>query len=171
MSKPVISRYLSPTTYEAVRNDFVFLINKIKESGFEYGLQIRDDYLNLYYKGNSIGKISYKAGQKVYEIKIHRKFVDDSIVKGNQTRKQTLRLRELGAKEVHARIACPPLMDLCKYGKSINSKNDCIAQKMSLDEIRETRGLDSLEYATIEDLETALGILRESLCTECWGLE
>jgi len=81
MSKPVISRYLSDTTYEAVRDDFVFLIDKIKESGFEYGLQIRDDYLNLYYKGNSIGKISYKAGQKVYEIKIHRKFVDDSIVK------------------------------------------------------------------------------------------
>lgn len=80
MSKPVISRYLSPATYEAVRNDFVFLIDKIKESGFEYGLQIRDDYLNLYYKGNSIGKISYKSGQKVYEIKIHRKFVDDSIV-------------------------------------------------------------------------------------------
>ncbi|HNX90227.1 MAG TPA: hypothetical protein PKY78_01840 [Candidatus Omnitrophota bacterium] len=80
MSKPVISRYLSDVTYDAVRDDFVFLIDKIKESGFEYGLQIRDDYLNLYYKGNSIGKISYRAGQKVYEIKIHRKFVDDSII-------------------------------------------------------------------------------------------
>ncbi|MBU3923451.1 MAG: hypothetical protein KJ592_00885 [Nanoarchaeota archaeon] len=95
--------------------------------------------------------------------------VDDSIVKGNQTRRQTGRLRENGAKEVHARIACPPLMAKCDYGKAIKQDEQCIARTMSLDEIRRTRGLDSLEYATFEDLESAIGKPLDKLCTDCWG--
>ena len=74
--KKVISRYLSPGTFEAVKRDLGFLIEKIEQSGFEYGLQIRDDYLNLYYKGNSLGKISYCKSKDLYEVKIHRKFAE-----------------------------------------------------------------------------------------------
>jgi len=96
--------------------------------------------------------------------------VDDSIVKGNQTRKQTQRLKDMGAKEVHAIIACPPLRGACAYGKSIKSDEDCIANKMSLDEIRETRGLDSLHFADVEILEKAIGIPKEELCLDCWGM-
>ena len=50
-----------------------------KSSGFEYDLQIRDEKFNLYYKGNSIGKISYKQKQGNYEVSIHEKFVDEKI--------------------------------------------------------------------------------------------
>jgi len=96
--------------------------------------------------------------------------VDDSIVKGNQTRKQTQRLKAMGAKEVHAIIACPPLVGACAYGKSIKSNKDCIANRMSLDEIRETRGLDSLYFADVEILEKAIGMPREKLCLDCWGM-
>ena len=96
--------------------------------------------------------------------------VDDSIVKGNQTRIQTKRLKELGAKKVYAAIACPPLISSCDYGKSIKKAEDCIAKRMSIDEIRETRGLDGLFYASIEDLEKAIGKPREQLCLECWGM-
>jgi len=96
--------------------------------------------------------------------------VDDSIVRGTQTHKQTVRLKKLGAKEVHAVIACPPLKRACRFGKSIKKNEDCIACRMSLEEIRETRGLDGLYYASIEILEEAIGIPREKLCTECWGL-
>lgn len=74
--KNVISRYLSLATYEAVKRDFGFLIEKIGQSGYEYGLQIRDDYLNLYYKGNSLGKISYCKSNDLYEVRIHRKFAE-----------------------------------------------------------------------------------------------
>ncbi|MFH1311194.1 MAG: hypothetical protein ABIH65_02205 [Nanoarchaeota archaeon] len=94
--------------------------------------------------------------------------VDDSIVRGTQTEIQTRRLKDKGAKEVHARIACPPLMFACKYGKTTNTDDECIARRMSIDEIRRTRGLDSLGYATIEDLEEAIGFPREKLCLECW---
>lgn len=74
--KKIISRYLSPETFKAVKRDFGFLIEKIGQSGFEYGLQIRDDYLNLYYKGNSLGKISYRKSKDLYEVRIHRKFAE-----------------------------------------------------------------------------------------------
>lgn len=74
--KKIISRYLSPETFKAVKRDFGFLIEKINESGYEYGLQIRDDYLNLYYKGNSLGKISYCKSKDLYEVRIHRKFAE-----------------------------------------------------------------------------------------------
>jgi len=96
--------------------------------------------------------------------------VDDSIVKGNQTRKQTQRLKDLGAKEVHAIIACPPLVAACKFGKSIKNDEDCIAKRMSLEEIRTTRGLDGLHFADAEILEKAIGLPREKLCLDCWGM-
>lgn len=96
--------------------------------------------------------------------------VDDSIVRGTQTEKQIKKLREKGAKEVHARIACPPLMAACKYGKTTRTDEECIARRMGIEEIRKTRGLDSLNYATIEDLEEAIGYPREKLCLECWNI-
>ena len=95
--------------------------------------------------------------------------VDDSIVKGNQTRRQTKRLRDNGAKEVHAMIACPPLVARCDYGKAIKQDEQCIAARMSIKEIRKTRELDSLNYATFEDLENAIGLPLDRLCTDCWG--
>ncbi len=78
-------------------------------------------------------------------------------------------MRKFGAKEVHARIACPPLMFACPYGKSTKKDEDCIARILSIDEIRETRGLDSLEYATIDMLEEAIGYPKDKLCLHCWS--
>ncbi len=96
---------------------------------------------------------------------------DDSIVRGRQTKNQVIRLRKFGAKEVHARIACPPLMCACKYGKSTKKDGDCIARQMTKEDIRISRGLDTLEYATVEMLEQAIGVPKERLCLDCWGVE
>jgi len=95
--------------------------------------------------------------------------VDDSIVRGTQTLNQVERLKQLGAKEVHAMIACPPLMAACRYGKSTKKDEDCIARRMATGEIRKKLKLDSLNYATIEILEKAIGFPREKLCLECWS--
>jgi len=94
--------------------------------------------------------------------------VDDSIVRGTQTRNQVIRLREMGAKEIHARIACPPLMHACLYGQTTKKDEDCIASRISIEEIQERLGLDSLKYATIPILEKATGYPRKMLCLECW---
>lgn len=95
--------------------------------------------------------------------------VDDSIVRGTQLLNRVLELRRLGAKEVHARIACPPLMCACKFGKATRTDSECIARRMPVEEIKKKLELDSLEYATIEMLEEAIGYPREKLCLTCWG--
>jgi len=101
------------------------------------------------------------AGQRIV-------LIDDSIVRGTQMLNRASVLKELGAKEVHARIACPPLMAACEYGKTTKKDNDCIAQRMSLEKIQEELRLDSLKYATVEMIEEATGYSRDKLCLECW---
>ena len=96
--------------------------------------------------------------------------VDDSIVRGVQTKNQTLRLKKAGAREIHARIACPPLMTACHYGKTTKKDEHCVARVMSVEDIQRTRGLDSLGYATIEDLELGIGLPQRFLCLDCWSL-
>jgi len=96
--------------------------------------------------------------------------VDDSIVRGTQTLNQVKRLRELGAKEIHLRIACPPLMSACKYGKSTKKNEDCIARRMPIEEIKSKLEVNSLGYATAEDLELAIGYPKANLCLECWAV-
>ncbi|MBU0957385.1 MAG: hypothetical protein KKF56_01095 [Nanoarchaeota archaeon] len=95
--------------------------------------------------------------------------VDDSIVRGNQMLQQVRRLKELGAEEVHVRVACPPLMKACVYGKSTKRDEDCIARRMPVEEIQEVLDLDSLGFATVDDLEGAIGMDRDRLCLTCWG--
>jgi len=81
MKGPIIKRFISDReAFKDIKNDFKFLVDKIKKSGFEYDLQIRDNYFNLYYKGNSIGKIAYKKNSGQYEITIHHQFVNNKII-------------------------------------------------------------------------------------------
>lgn len=83
MERPIISRYLAEEKLDRVKSDFGFLIDRVLHSGYEYDLQLRDDYFNLYYKGNSIGKISCKSDGS-YTIEINCKFIKDSIRNGFQ---------------------------------------------------------------------------------------
>jgi amidophosphoribosyltransferase len=94
--------------------------------------------------------------------------VDDSIVRGTQLMNRVKELKKFGAKEVHIRAACPPLMHACCYGKTTKKDSDCIAARMSIQEIQKLMGVDSLGYATVSDLEEAIGIPKENLCLECW---
>lgn len=76
MRRAVIKRYFSKDIFPTIKTDFRFLVRKIRSSGFEYDLQIRDDYFNLYYRGNNLGKVSYKKNKERYAVEIHRKFVE-----------------------------------------------------------------------------------------------
>jgi amidophosphoribosyltransferase len=95
--------------------------------------------------------------------------VDDSIVRGTQMLNKVRELRRLGAKEVHLRIACPPLRSACKYGKTTKKSSECIANNFSVSEIQKKLEADSLGYATVEDLEKAIGKPRRELCLDCWA--
>lgn len=80
MDEPVIQRYISDeNNFKAICIDFEFLVKKIKKFGFEYSLEIRQDYFNLYYQGNSIGKIVYQSSKNLYKISINEKFVSKMV--------------------------------------------------------------------------------------------
>jgi amidophosphoribosyltransferase len=94
---------------------------------------------------------------------------DDSIVRGTQMKNDlVVKLRNAGAKEVHVRIACPPLMAPCMYGISTRTKKELAAYNRSIEDIRKYIGVESLGYNTIEDMEKALGIKKDNLCLSCW---
>ena len=122
--------------------------------------------------------------------------VDDSIVRGTQLRETVDFLYESGAKEVHMRSACPPIMYGCKYlnFSRSNSEMELLARKKvqalegdegqkhlaeyadastergkcMLKAICEEMGFDSLGYQSIDGLLEAIGLDRSQICTYCW---
>ncbi|WP_270492434.1 amidophosphoribosyltransferase [Enterococcus thailandicus] len=88
--------------------------------------------------------------------------VDDSIVRGTTSRRIVRLLKEAGAKEVHVRIASPPLKYPCFYGIDIQTRKELIAANHSIEEIRQCIGADSLEFLSEEGLITAIGLKEEA---------
>lgn len=122
-------------------------------------------------------------------------FCDDSIVRGTQLRDHTQALHALGAKDVHMRIACPPLIFGCPFVNFSASKNELelitrrIIEELEgdmntnvaaytktdspeytrmVDEIANRLHLDSLKFAKLETLVRAIGLPKERICTHCF---
>ncbi len=133
MNKTIIRRYFSVDTYEAIRNDFRFLIKKIKQSGFEYDLQIRNNYFNLYYKGNSLGKISYNKKLKQYRIGIHTKFINDKIKKRKgfkPERSGNYLIFKLSPSQLHPLFSSRNLASMSQKVKEVNFKEEISFEQM-----------------------------------------
>ncbi|MDP1845710.1 MAG: amidophosphoribosyltransferase [Candidatus Moranbacteria bacterium] len=94
--------------------------------------------------------------------------LDDSIVRGTQMRRQVARLREAGAKEIHIRVASPPLVAPCAYGISTRTYKELIARNHPVEEIRKLLGADTLRYNSVDEFVSAIGIPAEKLCLSCW---
>ncbi|MGH9049162.1 MAG: amidophosphoribosyltransferase [Acidimicrobiia bacterium] len=93
--------------------------------------------------------------------------VDDSIVRGTTTRQVVSMLREAGAAEVHFRVSSPPYRWPCFYGMDTGNRSDLLAADMSVGEIRDFLGVDSLAYLELDRLLTATGASPASFCTAC----
>lgn len=96
--------------------------------------------------------------------------VDDSIVRGSTMKKLVAMLHKAGAKEVHLRIASPPVKFPCFYGIDMPSRSELIASSQSVEEIRRYLGVDSLEYLTIEDLRSVVDD-PGNFCNACFSGE
>ena len=95
--------------------------------------------------------------------------VDDSIVRGTTSANIINMLREAGATEVHVRISSPPFINPCYYGTDIDSKDKLIACKMSVDEIRQKIGADSLGYLSLEGVKKIAQCTTGcNFCTACF---
>ena len=93
--------------------------------------------------------------------------IDDSIVRGTTTRRIVQILKDAGATEVHMRVSSPPLMYPCYFGIDISSRKELIANKHTMDEIREWICADSLGYLSLDGLlKTPVGA-KCGFCTAC----
>jgi amidophosphoribosyltransferase len=122
-------------------------------------------------------------------------FCEDSIVRGTQLKDTIQRLYDCGAREVHMRPACPPLIFGCKFLNFSRSRSEMdLAGRKAIGElegqaevnlkeyadpnsdkyaamverIRVRLGLTSLEYQRLDDLVAAIGLPKDKLCTYCW---
>jgi amidophosphoribosyltransferase len=93
--------------------------------------------------------------------------VDDSIVRGTTTKQVVQMLREAGAAEVHFRVSSPPYKWPCSYGMDTGSRSELLAADMSVGEIRDFLGVDSLAYLELDRLTAATGASSDSFCTAC----
>ncbi len=101
--------------------------------------------------------------------------LDDSVVRGTTTAQIVSLLREKGgAKRVHLRVSCPPIVSPCYMGIDFPTKNELIAGRFQnqygtnyIDEIQRSIGADTLLYQTIDNLTQAIGKGKNELCLAC----
>jgi amidophosphoribosyltransferase len=93
--------------------------------------------------------------------------VDDSIVRGTTTPPIVSLIRRAGAREVHLRITAPPMTDPCYLGIDVARKSELIAARLTVPEIAQAVGADSLGYLSLPGLERAVGVTG-GLCSGCF---
>ena len=96
--------------------------------------------------------------------------IEDSIIRGTTVRTRVRALRELGVKHVHLRVAGPPHRFPCHYGIDFSTKGELIAARMSIKELQNFLGLDSLHYLSLEGLLNSTGVKApaDHFCKACF---
>jgi len=94
--------------------------------------------------------------------------VDDSIVRGNTTKQLVAMLRSAGAAAVHLRISSPPVANPCYYGIDFATRSQLIGADMTVDEIRDYIGADSLHYISLDGLVGCTPVVKDHLCRACF---
>ncbi len=95
--------------------------------------------------------------------------VEDSVVRGTTTRGKIGALRKAGAKEVHLRVASPPIRYPCYFGIDFPDPETLIANNRSVEEIREYLGVDSLHYLSLEGMLNCVKHPPDHYCTACFS--
>jgi amidophosphoribosyltransferase len=94
--------------------------------------------------------------------------IEDSIVRGTTSKMRVKTLREAGAKEIHMRVSCPPIISPCYFGIDFPTTKELIASRRSVEEIRDYIGLDSLKYLSLEGMLNSMPLPKENFCTACF---
>ncbi len=145
-------------------------IGYAEESGITYGQALL--------KNRYVGRTFIEGTQSAREMAVRLKFsvlktavkdkkiviIDDSVVRGTTTRHIISFLREEGAKEVHLRVASPPVKFPCYYGVSASDSTELPARTKSVEEICKEIGADSLGYVSLEGLKASTN---GALCGHC----
>lgn len=141
-------------------------------SGIEYGEGL--------IKNKYVGRTFIQPTQELRELALKMKLnvlkeivkdrrvilVDDSIVRGTTSRKIVRMLKEAGAREVHVMVSSPPVKYPSFYGIDTPTKEELIASNMSVEEIAEMIGADSLHFLSIDRLVESIGFRYDELCLD-----
>ncbi len=133
-------------------------------------------------KNRYVGRTFISPDQRLRDLGAHLKYnpmpsvlagrrvvvVDDTIVRGTTTPRIVKLVREAGAAEVHMRIAAPPIQHPCHFGVDMASRQELIAARQSVEEIRKHIGADSLGYLSLDGLQRALD-LGKTTCLACFN--
>ena len=93
--------------------------------------------------------------------------VDDSIVRGTTTRQMVRMLRDSGAAEVHLRVSSPPYKWPCFYGIDTGTRSELLAANLTVGEIKDYLGVDSIAYLSLENLVAAIDAPGAGFCSAC----
>ena len=156
-------RYLNPDIIVPVPDSSNFIgLGYANASGVPVSLGlIRNHY---------IGRTFIKPEQTIRDESVRQKFnvlpnffsgkkivlIDDSIVRGTTIRKIVKLIKEAGAAEIHLRIGSPQVCHSCYYGIDTPDKSELVANRYSLEEIRQRTGVDSLKHLSIEALRACV---------------
>lgn len=144
-----------------------------RESGIQYSEGL--------IKNRYIGRTFIQPDQRLREVGVSLKFnalpevlegkrvvlVDDTIVRGTTSRPIVQLLRNAGAREVHMRVHAPPMMYPCYLGVDLARREELIAARMSIEEIGEHIGVDSIGYLSLDGLLEAINAPGAGFCTGC----
>jgi amidophosphoribosyltransferase len=133
-------------------------------------------------KNRYIGRTFIQPDQRLRDVGVQLKFnpmpevlsgkrivvVDDSIVRGTTTPAIVAMLRKAGAREVHMRVSAPPMTDPCYLGVDTARRSELIAARMSVDQIREHIGADTLGYLSVDGLLSSVGSNTAHFCRACF---
>jgi amidophosphoribosyltransferase len=132
-------------------------------------------------RNHYVGRTFIKPEQTIRDESVYQKFnvlpnffpgkkvvlIDDSIVRGTTIRKLVKLIKKAGAAEVHIRIGSPAVKYSCFYGIDTPTRQELIANKMSVKEIEDYTGADTLKYLDIKDLRKAVDNPTE-YCYSCF---
>jgi amidophosphoribosyltransferase len=132
-------------------------------------------------KNRYIGRTFISPSQELRSLGVRMKFnplreniegkrlvvVDDSVIRGTTQRNVTRMLRESGAAEVHLRVTSPPYRWPCYYGVDTGDRSELLAASLTVEEIRDYLGVDSLAYLTLDRLVSSTGAPGAGFCDAC----
>lgn len=161
------------------------IVSPVPDSGITYAIGFSKrsgmDYMEGLMKNRYIGRTFIMPGQDMRETAVRLKLntikpniegksvvlIDDSIVRGTTSRRIIDLIRKSGAREVHMRVASPPIISPCYLGIDMPTREELVAAHKAVKGVEAVINADSLGYLSIEGLVRAIGIPLDDLCVGC----
>lgn len=161
------------------------IVSPVPDSGITYAIGFSKssgiDYMEGLMKNRYIGRTFIMPGQDMRETAVRLKLntikpniagrsivlIDDSIVRGTTSRRIIDLIRKAGTREVHMRVASPPIVSPCYLGIDMATREELVAAHKAVKGVEALINADSLGYLSIEGLVKSIGIPMDDLCVGC----